>query len=183
MDPGIAANVSFTNKVNDLTESTAHASSPRGSVHQHTEPKENENQKIANPPTKDELTHVRQKISEGFPKAISEWIEAAKSKKKTKLQATKSQRAYLAERLRVEHWKLDPNNRARLCLDRERVHRNGRKIDLFPKDEGIVETKSAEVSNASEVEPLESVNSGAAQTAVAQTLNYPPDQFMYSMMR
>ncbi len=173
MDPDIAAKVNFTNNVNDLSKFIARdqlVEELGGSEkwkYQYIEPEENENQKMEDTTTRDALMRERQQIGEEFLTATSEWIEAAKSKDETKIQASESQRAYLAERLRVNHWKLDPYTRARLCLDRERVIQEGGKIDFYPKEEEIVETKSVEVSKASEVEHLESVNGSTAQTAVA----------------
>lgn len=173
MDPDIAAKVNFTNNINDLSKFIARdqlveeLGGTEKWKYQYIEPEENENQKMEDTTTRDALVRERQQIGEEFLTATSDWIEAAKSKDETKTQASESQRAYLAERLRVNYWKLDPYTRARLCLDRERVIREGGRIDFYPKEEEIVEMKSVEVNKASEVEYLESVNCSTAQTAVA----------------
>lgn len=173
MDPDIAAKVNFTNNTNDLAKFIAgdqlveELGGTEKWKYEYIEPEENENQKMEDTTTRDALTCERQQIGEEFLAATSEWIEAAKSKDKTKIQAAESQRAYLAERLRVNHWKLDPYTRARLCLDRERVIQAGGQIDFYPKEEEIVETKPVEVKKTSEVEHLESVNGNTTQATVA----------------
>ncbi|CEO59582.1 hypothetical protein PMG11_04255 [Penicillium brasilianum] len=173
MDPDIAAKVNFTNNTNDLTkfinrdQLVEELGGNEKWKYEYIEPEENENHKMEDTTTRDALTRERQQIGEEFLAATSEWIEAAKSNDKTKIQAAESQRAYLAERLRVNHWKLDPYTRARLCLDRERVIQEDGHIDFYPKEEEFVETKPVEVTKTSEVEHLESVSSSTAQATVA----------------
>ncbi|KAJ5167564.1 uncharacterized protein N7482_006345 [Penicillium canariense] len=173
MDPDIAAKVNFTNSTDDLAKFISRdqlVEELGGSEkweYEYMEPQENENHKMEDTTTRDALTRERQQIGEEFLAATSEWIQAANAKDKAKIQTAESQRAYLAERLRVNHWKLDPYTRARLCLDRMRVIQEGGKIDFYPKNEEIMEIMPHETTKASEVEYLEAVNGNAAQTAVA----------------
>ncbi|KAF3398017.1 hypothetical protein F1880_006503 [Penicillium rolfsii] len=172
MDPDIAAKVNFTN-TNDLTKFIARdqlveeLGGTEKWKYEYIEPEENENQKMEDTTTRDALIRERQQIGEEFLAATSDWIEAAKAKDKTNAQAAESQRAYLAERLRVNHWKLDPYTRARLCLDRERVIQDGGKINFYPKADEFVEAKPVELIKNSEIEHLERVNGSSAQTTAA----------------
>lgn len=166
MDPDIAAKVNFTNSVADLEKyiSRDQLITELGGNEQWTyeyiEPSENENEKMKDLITATALNRERQQIGEEFLAATSEWIESAKTKDKSKIQAADSQRVYLAERLRVNYWKLDPYVRARFCLDRMRVIQGNGKIDFYPKD-GKVEEKAFEVKS------VESVNGNETQTSVS----------------
>lgn len=172
MDPDIAAKVNFTNSVADLEKfiSRDQLVSELGGAEQwkykYIEPNDNENALMQDTTTRDALLRERQQIGEEFLAATAEWIEAAKAKDKSKIQSADSQRAYLAERLRVNHWKLDPYVRARLCLDRMRVIQDGGKIDFYPK-EVTVDEKVQEASKALEVTHLESVNGNGTQTTAS----------------
>lgn len=172
MDPDIAAKVNFTNSVADLEKFIARdqlvteIGGTEEWTYEYIEPNENENAMMEDTTTRDALLNERQQIGEEFLAATSEWIEAAKSKDKSKIQSAESQRAYLAERLRVNHWKVDPYVRARLCLDRMRVIQDGGKIDFYPKDVEI-EEKLEEASKMLEVTHLESVNGNGTQTTVS----------------
>ncbi|KAJ5100109.1 hypothetical protein N7532_007110 [Penicillium argentinense] len=171
MDPDIAAKVHFTNSVNDLEKfiSRDQIVKELGGAedweYEYIEPEENENATMEDTTTRDALIRERQQIGEEFLGATSDWIEAAKSKDNTKVQSAASQRAYLAERLRVNYWKLDPYVRARLCLDRMRVIQKDGKVDFYPKEGEIEETK--EPLKTAETQHLESVNGNAIQTPVS----------------
>lgn len=139
MDPEIAAKVEFTNSVADLEKFI-----PRSQIveemggdekwsYQYVEPGSTENSRMDNTTTRDALKSERQAIGEEFLAATSGWINATKSKDATKLQSSESERAYLAERLRVNHWRLDPYVRARLLLDRTKVIQEGGKIEFYPE--------------------------------------------------
>lgn len=139
MDPEIAAKVEFTNNVADLEKFI-----PRGQIveemggdekwsYEYVEPDSTENSRMDDATTRDALESERQAIGEAFLAATSGWINATKLKDATKLQSSESERAYLAERLRVNHWKLDPYVRARLLLDRTNVIQEGGKIEFYPE--------------------------------------------------
>lgn len=168
MDPDIAAKVDFTNNVNDLSKFIPRNQIPKeldGDEkwdYEYIEPTEDENKLMQDTTTRDALVREREQIGEEFFAVTREWVQASKSKDTTKIQAMESQRAYQAERLRVNYWKLDPYVRARSCLDRMRVIQEGGKIDFYPKDEPAQAT-----SKVLEVEHLEKVNGNGAQTAAA----------------
>ncbi|KAF7713396.1 Uncharacterized protein PECH_001336 [Penicillium ucsense] len=163
MDPDIAAKVNFTNNVNDLTKFIARdqlVEELGGSEkwkYNYIEPDENENQRMSDTTTQEALLQERQQIGEEFLSATSDWIQASKSKDESKVQSAQSQRAYLAERLRVNHWKVDPYARARLCLDRENVIQEGGKINFYAGPDDMVETKPVDIGKDSEVQHLESL--------------------------
>ncbi|KAJ5114245.1 hypothetical protein NUU61_000004 [Penicillium alfredii] len=171
MDPDIAAKVAFTNSTDDLEKFI-----PRDQIveelggnekwkYEYIEPDAKENDKMNDTTTRDALLAEREQIGEVFLSTTSSWIEASKSKDANKVQASESQRAFLAERLRVNHWKLDPYVRARLCLDRMRVIQEGGKINFYPKDTPAENV--TEVAKASEVKHLESVDGNSAQATVS----------------
>ncbi|KAJ5746834.1 uncharacterized protein N7511_008530 [Penicillium nucicola] len=172
MDPEIAAKVQFTNSVADLEKFI-----PRDQIveemggdekwsYEYVEPDVHENDRMNDTTTRDALKAEREAIGEEFLSATSGWIDACKLKDTSKVQASESERAYLVERLRVNHWKLDPYVRARLCLDRTRVIQDGGNIDFYPKHVPV-EIQVAETTKMSEVQHLERVNQSAAQTAVS----------------
>ncbi|CAG8358964.1 unnamed protein product [Penicillium salamii] len=163
MDPEIAAKVQFTNSVSDLEKFI-----PRDQIvkemggaedwsYQYIEPTESENSTMEDTTTRDALKAERSSIGDEFLGATSSWIDATKSKDASKIQSAVSERDYLVERLRVNHWKLDPYVRARLCLDRMNVIQEGGKIDFYPKEVDVDAIK------ASKVEHLESINGAVAQ--------------------
>lgn len=170
MDPDIAAKVQFTNSVSDLEKFISRDRIVKelgGSEdweYKYIEPAENENATMEDTTTRDALTRERQQIGEEFLDSTSEWIDAAKSKDKTTTQSAASQRTYLAERLRVNYWKLDPYVRARLCLDRMQVIQKNGMVNFYPGESEIEETK--ESPKASEFHHLESINGNATQTPV-----------------
>ncbi|KAJ5666573.1 hypothetical protein N7462_010982 [Penicillium macrosclerotiorum] len=173
MDPDIAAKVNFTNSAADLAKfiSRDQLVDDLGGnekwKYEYVEPKENENALMEDTTTRDALCREREQIGEEFLTATSKWVEAAKSKKKTRIQSSESQRAYLAERLRVNHWKLDPYVRARLCLDRMHVIQKDGKVDFYPNDKDNREIKSHEIGKTSDIEHLEIVNEGVTQATVS----------------
>ncbi|KAJ5187960.1 hypothetical protein N7491_004280 [Penicillium cf. griseofulvum] len=168
MDPEIAAKVEFTNSVADLEKFI-----PREQIveevggdekwsYKYVEPSTSENSKMDDTMTRDALKGERQAIGEEFLAATSGWISAAKSKDTTKLQSIESERAYLAERLRVNYWKLDPYVRARLLLDRPKVIQGGGKVEFYPRE---VPVKSdIEMNKALDVEHLERIDNPALST-------------------
>lgn len=171
MDPEIAAKVQFTNSAADLEKFIARdqlleeVGGAEKWKYEYIEPEENENVLMEDTTTRDALVRERQQIGEEFLVATSEWNEAAKSKDKSKIQSAESQRAYLAERLRVNHWKLDPYARARLCLDRMRVIQKDGKIDFYPKAINVDEKpKETSMSGA---QHLESVSGNGAQVVAS----------------
>ncbi|KAJ6015183.1 hypothetical protein N7540_009774 [Penicillium herquei] len=175
MDPDIAAKVQFTNSANDLAKFIDRCKLPKGVggdadwEYKYIEPNEDENVMMEDTTTRDALIRERQQIGEEFLAATTEWNAAAKAKDKTKVQSAASQRTYLAERLRVNHWKLDPYTRARLCLDRMRVIQPGGKVDFYPKEEEVKAEEAAtnEMSKTSEVQHLENLNGNGVQTTVS----------------
>ncbi|EPS25076.1 hypothetical protein PDE_00007 [Penicillium oxalicum 114-2] len=172
MDPDIAAKVNFTNNVNDLTKFIARdqlVEELGGSEkwkYTYIEPDENENRRMEDTITRDALLQERQEIGEEFLTATSDWIDASKNMDDGKLQSAQSQRAYLAERLRINHWKVDPYTRARLCLDREGVIREGGKIAFYGNPDETVEAKSAALEKATEVQLLERLKLTSEGTTV-----------------
>lgn len=168
MDPDIAAKVNFTNSVDDLAKYI-----PRNQIvkelggdedwtYEYIEPEEQENKTMEDTTTRDALLREREQIGEELLTATSEWIEASKSKDKSKIQAAESQRAYQVERLRVNYWKVDPYVRARVYLDRVGVIQGEGNVDFYPKNKPAQES-----GKASDVEHLEKVNGNGAQTAAA----------------
>ncbi|KAJ5192053.1 hypothetical protein N7449_008195 [Penicillium cf. viridicatum] len=162
MDPEIAAKVEFTNSVTDLEKFI-----PRDQIvedmggdekwsYKYIEPSSTENSKMDNTTIRDALKRERQAIGEEFLAATSGWINATKSEDATKLHSSESERAYLAERLRVNYWKLDPYARARLLLDRTNVIQDGGKIEFYPKtapmESEIETTKALDVKHLERVE-------------------------------
>ncbi|KAJ5914534.1 hypothetical protein N7504_003417 [Penicillium tannophilum] len=168
MDPDIAAKVQFTSSAADLTKFIDRSKLPKGVggdenwEYKYIEPKEDENARMEDTTTRDALLRERQQIGEEFLTATAEWNEAAKAKDKTKVQAAASQRTFLAERLRVNHWKTDPYIRARLYLDRAGVIQEGGKVDFYP-----TEAATNGTSKASAVEHLEKVNGNGIPTTVS----------------
>ncbi|CAI7625097.1 unnamed protein product [Penicillium bialowiezense] len=165
MDPEIAAKVQFTNSVSDLEKFI-----PKDQIvkemggaedwsYQYIEPTEDENSRMDDTTTRDALRSERLSIGDEFLGATSTWIEATKSKDASKIQSSESERDYLVERLRVNHWRLDPYVRARLCLDRMNVIQDGGKIDFYPKD---VPTNDDAIK-PSKAEHLEKVNGAVVQ--------------------
>lgn len=127
MDPEIAVKVQFTNSVSDLERFI-----PRNQIakemggtedwsYEYIEPSEGENAEMKDTTTRDALKAERQSIGDELLSATSNWIDASKSKDAVKIQSSVGERNYLVERLRVNHWKLDPYVRSRLCLDRMNV--------------------------------------------------------------
>lgn len=189
MDPDIAAKVDFTNNVNDLTKHierdqiVKEVGGDEDWEYEYIEPSPEENDKMNDTTTRDALMSERQQIGEEFLTATSAWAEAAKSKNADDVKKAASERAFLAERLRVNHWKLDPYTRARFCLDREGVIQEGGKVDFYPKGDkkevngkangeangvangvaGAENTTEGE-SKTLKVEHLESVNGNATET-------------------
>jgi hypothetical protein len=172
MDPEIAAKVQFTNSVADLEKFIARdqiveeMGGDEKWSYEYVEPGAHENDLMNDVTTRDALKAERESIGEEFLSATSSWIDASKTEDASKIQASESERAYLVERLRVNHWKLDPYVRARLFLDRTRVIQEGGKIDFYPSDVPA-EAQVAETSKLLEVEHLERVNRNATQTAVS----------------
>jgi hypothetical protein len=168
MDPEIAAKVQFTNSVAELDQFIARdqiveeVGGDEKWTYEYVEPHPNENSKMEDTVTRDALKAERRSIGDEFLAATAAWIDASKAKDSTKIQSSESERAYLAERLRVNHWKLDPYTRARSYLDRTGVIQDGGKIDFYPK-EVTVESQVEEVK-ALDVEHLERVNQTEAQT-------------------
>lgn len=168
MDPDIAAKVQFTNNTEDLckfidrSKLTKNMGGDEDWKYKFVEPKEDENSKMEDTTTRDALMKERREIGEEFLTATGEWIEAAKSKDASKVQSAASQRTYLAERLRVNHWKLDPYTRARLQLDRTNVIQPEGKIDFYP-----TEASANGTSKASDVQHLERISGNGVQTTVS----------------
>jgi hypothetical protein len=168
MDPEIAAKVEFTNSVADLEKFI-----PREQIveevggdekwsYEYVEPSSSENSKMGDTTTRDALKGERQAIGEEFLAATSGWISAAKLKDTTKLQSIESERAYLAERLRVNYWKLDPYIRARLLLDRTKVIQGGGKVEFYPREVPV--ESDIEMNKALDVEHLERIDNTALST-------------------
>ncbi|KAJ6118059.1 hypothetical protein N7471_013936 [Penicillium samsonianum] len=168
MDPEIAAKVEFTNSVADLEKFI-----PRDQIveemggdekwsYEYVEPTSTENSKMDDTTTRDALKGERQAIGEEFLAVTSGWISATKSKDARKLQSSESKRAYLAERLRVNHWKLDPYVRARLLLDRTKVIQDGGKVEFYPKK--VPMESEIETTKALDVEHLERVDNATLAT-------------------
>jgi len=172
MDPDIAAKVQFTNSAADLEKFIARdqlveeVGGAEKWKYEYIEPDENENARMEDITTRDALVSERQQIGEEVLAATSEWNDATKSKDKGRIQSAESQRAYLAERLRINHWKLDPYARARLCLDRMKVIQKDGRIDFYPK-EVEVEEKPQEASKAADTQHLESVKGNGAQAVAS----------------
>ncbi|KAJ6121220.1 hypothetical protein N7523_005500 [Penicillium sp. IBT 18751x] len=172
MDPDIAAKVQFTNSTADLEKFIARDQllEEMGGAekwkYEYIEPEENENAIMEDTTTRDALVRERQQIGEEFLAATSEWNDAAKSKDNSKVQSAESRRAYLAERLRVNHWKLDPYARARLCLDRMGVIQKDGKIDFYPH-KTIVEEKLQEMGKTSDTQHLEDVSGNGPQVVAS----------------
>lgn len=168
MDPEIAAKVQFTNSVADLerfilpNRIVQELGGNEQWEYQYAEPSSKENLKMSDTITRDALKAERQTIGEDFLAATSSWIDASKSKDASQVQSSKSERAYLAERLRVNHWRLDPYVRARLYLDRTGVIGEGGKIDVYPKN-GSVDNEDGK--RTLDIEHLERVEGTKAQTA------------------
>lgn len=168
MDPDIAAKVQFTSSADDLTKFIDRSKLPKGVggdenwEYKYIEPKEGENDRMEDTTTRDALLRERLQIGEEFLTATAEWNDAAKAKDKTKVQTAASQRTFLAERLRVNHWKTDPYTRARLYLDRAGVIQEGGKVDFYP-----TEVTTNGTSKASAVEHLEKVNGNGVPTTVS----------------
>jgi hypothetical protein len=166
MDPEIAAKVQFTNSVADLEKFIARdqivkeMGGAENWEYEYIEPSADENSRMDDTTTRDALKSERQSIGEEFLSATSTWIDASKSKDPAKVQSSESERDYLVERLRVNHWKLDPYVRARLWLDRIRVIQDGGKIDFYPKDTPV---ESEDLSKESKIEHLERVNGTVVQ--------------------
>ncbi|KAJ5426425.1 hypothetical protein N7465_001495 [Penicillium sp. CMV-2018d] len=161
MDPEIAAKVEFTNSVTDLERFIPrdHIAEEMGGdekwSYKYIEPSSTENSKMDNTTIRDALKRERQAIGEEFLAATSGWINATKSEDATKLYSSESERAYLAERLRVNYWKLDPYSRARLLLDRTNVIQDGGKIEFYPKTAPT--DRNIEITKAFDVKHLERV--------------------------
>ncbi|KAJ5157934.1 uncharacterized protein N7500_007585 [Penicillium coprophilum] len=164
MDPEIAAKVEFTNTVADLEKFI-----PRNQIleemggdekwsYKYVEPSPIENSKMDDTTTRNALKGERQAIGEEFLAATSRWIRATKARDAALLRSSESERAYLAERLRVNYWKLDPYVRARLHLDRTKVIQDGGKVDFYP--EPAMES-GAEMAKALDVEHLERIEDSA----------------------
>ncbi|KAJ5552048.1 hypothetical protein N7535_000005 [Penicillium sp. DV-2018c] len=167
MVPEIAAKVQFTNGPDDLEKFIARdqmveeVGGAEKWTYEYVEPNPNENSRMNDTVTRDALNAERRSIGDEFLAATAAWIDAAKAKDSTKLQSSESERAYLAERLRVNYWKLDPYIRARSYLDRTGVIQEGGKIDFYPKEvpvESEVEVKTLDVQH------LEQLNQSEAQT-------------------
>ncbi|OQE41448.1 hypothetical protein PENCOP_c005G05727 [Penicillium coprophilum] len=164
MDPEIAAKVVFTNTVADLEKFI-----PRDQImeemggdekwsYKYVEPSYIENSKMDDTTTRNALKGERQAIGEEFLAATSRWISATKAKDAANLRSSESERAYLAERLRVNYWKLDPYVRARLHLDRTKVIQDGGKVDFYP---GLVMENGVEMAKVLDVEHLERIEDRA----------------------
>lgn len=164
MDPEIAAKVQFTNSVSDLEKFI-----PRNQIvkemggtenwsYEYIEPSDDENAEMKDTTTRDALRAERQSIGDELLSATSTWIDASKSKDAVKIQSSVGERNYLVERLRVNHWKLDPYVRARLCLDRMNVIQDGGNINFYPNKEPASET---DAKNIPKVEHLEKANGTA----------------------
>lgn len=168
MDPDIAAKVHFTNSAADLEKFIAQdqiveeVGGNEKWTYEYVEPAPNENEKMNDTTTRDALRLERQTIGDEFLTATSAWIDASKSKDPLKLQSSESERAYLAERLRVNHWRLDPYTRARTYLDRTRVIQEGGKIDFYPKDTAV--QGEGEKIKTMDVEHLERISGMETQT-------------------
>ncbi|KAJ5094706.1 hypothetical protein N7456_010567 [Penicillium angulare] len=168
MDPDIAAKVQFTNSADDLAKFIDRSKLPKNVggdenwEYKYVEPKEGENATMEDTTTRDALSRERQEIGEEFLTATTEWIAAAKANDKTKVQSAASQRTYLAERLRVNHWKLDPYTRARLYLDRTGVIQPEGKIDFYPQPGTTNGT-----SKTSEIQHVEKLNGNGVPTTVS----------------
>ncbi|KAJ5131573.1 uncharacterized protein N7515_007612 [Penicillium bovifimosum] len=168
MVPEIAAKVQFTNNVDDLDKLIARdqiveeVGGDEKWTYEFVEPRPDENPKMNDTVTRDALKAERRSIGDEFLAATAAWIDAAKANDPTKLQSSESERAYLAERLRVNYWKLDPYTRARSQLDREGVIQAGGKIDFYPK-EVPAESQVEEVKSL-DVHHLEQVSQSEAQT-------------------
>lgn len=165
MDPEIAAKVEFTNSVADLERFI-----PRDQIveemggdekwsYRYIEPSPTENSKMDNTTIRDALKRERQAIGEEFLGATSGWINATKSGDATTLHSSESERAYLAERLRVNYWKLDPYARARLLLDRTNVIQDGGKIEFYPQTAPM--DGDVEITKGLDVKHLERVGDAA----------------------
>ncbi|KGO40693.1 hypothetical protein PEX1_027180 [Penicillium expansum] len=164
MDPEIAAKVEFTNSVAELEKFI-----PRDQIaeemggdekwsYKYIEPNSTENSRMDNTTIRDALKRERQAICEEFLAATSGWIEATKSKDVMNLYSSESERAYLAERLRVNYWKLDPYSRARLLLDRTNIIQDGGKIEFYPKkapmESDVRTTKALDMKHLERVEDV-----------------------------
>ncbi|KAJ5779909.1 hypothetical protein N7457_005069 [Penicillium paradoxum] len=170
MDPEIAAKVQFTNSVADLEKFIARdqiveeLGGNENWRYQYAEPSPNENSKMNDTTTRDALKAERQTIGDEFLTATSGWIDASRSKDPSKIQSSEGERAYLAERLRVNHWRLDPYTRARTQLDRTKVIQEGGKIDFHPKDISVG-SQNEKIKTSQHMEHLERVNGTETRTA------------------
>lgn len=147
MDPVIASKIQFTRSVSDLEQIIPREiiykelGGPEDWEYKFIEPEQNENNRMGDTATRTALEDERQNIVKELLTSTSSWISATATKDNEQIKTSKSRRAELIEKLRVNHWKLDPYVRSRNALDREGVIQEGGNIDFHPKANSMPEKK------------------------------------------
>ncbi|KAK4203601.1 hypothetical protein QBC40DRAFT_166805 [Triangularia verruculosa] len=131
LDPVVANKVHFTNNATEMQEYIPLKHIPKDLdgeedwSYKYVEPVPGENDKMKDTATRDELLATRKELYKQYEEATIEWI-------KTKEDGVKKRREEIAERMRVDYWRVDPYIRARSYYDRTGVLLPGGEVDWYP---------------------------------------------------
>ncbi|KAK3985636.1 phosphatidylinositol transfer protein CSR1 [Cladorrhinum sp. PSN332] len=131
LDPVVANKVHFTNNATEMQEfiPIKHIpSSLEGEenwTYQYAEPVAGENDKLKDTETRDKLLAERGKLFQEYEAATLAWIKG---------DDVKAKRDEIADRMRVDYWKVDPYLRARSFYDRTGVLLPGGGLDWYPSE-------------------------------------------------
>lgn len=132
----VASKIHFTSSTQDLE-----AFIPRKNIlkefggdddweYEYKEPSKEENAKMADTATRDQLIKGRQELILEYEDKTRQWLKFAPTD--PEFEALSKERNDIAEKLRVDYWRLDPYVRARSLYDRTGVINEGGKIVFYP---------------------------------------------------
>jgi hypothetical protein len=97
--------------------------------YKYVEPVVNENEKMKDTKTRDQLLAEREKIVREYEKATLDWIDHPSG---PEVATVKEVRHKLATNLKEDYWKLDAYVRARSLYDRIGMIQHGGRIEFYP---------------------------------------------------
>ena len=135
----------------------------------YVEPTEDENALMRDTATRDQMLAERAKLYREYEQATLEWLRIAEEGgDQTEI---KKKRDEIAEKLRVDYWKIDPYLRARSYYDRIGVLQPGGRLNWYPEEKKAEEQQSQGNGAAEKVEAVVTAAAAEATTTSAQDLD------------
>jgi hypothetical protein len=149
LDPVVASKIHFTKNVDELEHFVDRDHIPKelggdeDFTYHYMEPIPDENEKMKDESTRNQLLESRKKTVEAFEKATQRWLSAGAAGQD--LKEHQEERHSLANELKEGYWKLDPYLRARTWYDRTNMIQGDGRIVFYE------EKKTAPTSDPAKV--------------------------------